>query len=79
MGKAKGKMKKGTRPAAAQPRQEKPNLFEMMFNKKKFDVLGKKQKGEKRKSGKARSEGLEKVSLALSLSCKASPSSVQSS
>ena len=57
--------KKNVRPwrtAAEQPAQ--PNAFERIFNRKRFDVLGKKQKGE-RKQGKARSDAVTKVSSFL--------------
>jgi hypothetical protein len=43
--------------------EDKPNLFERMFNRKKFDVLGKKSKGQQRKIGQARSDAVERVSL----------------
>ena len=39
---------------------DKPNLFESIYNRKKFNILGKKQKGE-RKHGKARADAAEKV------------------
>jgi hypothetical protein len=57
---AKKKAKPGiTRPNKAGA-EEKPNLFESIYNRKKFNVLGKKQKGE-RKHGKARADAAEKV------------------
>lgn len=57
------KGKKGPRLALKQAstKDEKPNLFERMFNRKKFDVLGKKAKGQQRKLGQSRSEAVEKV------------------
>ena len=42
-------------------KEEKPNLFEHIYNRKKFSVLGKKQKGE-RKHGKSRADAVDKVS-----------------
>ena len=42
--------------------EEKPNLFEHIHNRKKFNVLGKKQKGE-RKHGKSRSDAVDKVCI----------------
>ena len=39
-----------------------PNLFERMSNKKRFDVLGKKVKGETRHTGRLRTAAVEKVS-----------------
>ena len=56
----KKKAVKPWRAAAEQPAQ--PNAFERIYNRKKFDVLGKKQKGE-RKHGKARSDAVTKVSI----------------
>jgi nucleolar protein 14 len=59
------------RPNTLQKRKredEKPNLFESIYNRKKFNVLGKKQKGE-RKHAKARSEAVNKVSPSCALSC----------
>ncbi len=46
---------------AAKEQSTQPNAFERIYNRKKFDVLGKKQKGE-RKHGKARSDAVTKVS-----------------
>ena len=37
------------------------NMFERLWNRRKFDVLGKKVKGEQKKVGKARSDAVEKV------------------
>ena len=49
---------------AAAEQIAQPNAFERIYNRKKFDVLGKKQKGE-RKQGKARSDAVTKVSTFL--------------
>lgn len=38
----------------------KANPFEIMWSRKKFDILGKKRKGEERRSGLARSQAIEK-------------------
>ena len=54
--------KKAVKPwRAAKEQSAQPNAFERIYNRKKFDVLGKKQKGE-RKHGKARSDAVTKVS-----------------
>ena len=45
---------------------EKPNLFESIYNKKKFDILGQKSKAALKKRGQARQEGIEKVFCARS-------------
>ena len=37
------------------------NMFERLWNRRKFDVLGKRVKGEQKKVGKARSDAVEKV------------------
>lgn len=58
------KGKKGARIRAlkqSSTKDEKPNLFERMFNRKKFDILGKKAKGQQKKLGQSRSEAVEKV------------------
>lgn len=39
------------------------NLFERLWNRKKFDIVGKKVKGEQRALGKARTEAVEKVTI----------------
>lgn len=53
--------KKAVKPKHISRRKEaKPNLFEHIYNKKKFNVLGKKQKGEQ-KHGKARADAVDKV------------------
>lgn len=54
--------KKAVKPwRAAKEQSAQPNAFERIYNRKKFDVLGKKQKGE-RKHGKARTDAVTKVS-----------------
>ena len=54
--------KKAVKPwRAAKEQHAQPNAFERIYNRKKFDVLGKKQKGE-RKHGKARTDAVIKVS-----------------
>lgn len=40
----------------------KPNLFERLYNRKKFDILGKKAKGE-RKHGQSVHDAVEKVCI----------------
>eukprot|EP00884_Botryococcus_braunii_P010637 jgi/Botrbrau1/19575/Bobra.0035s0060.1 len=58
-----GKKGKGPRTRGFQQntaKEEKPNLFERMFNRKKFDILGKKAKGQQRKLGQARSDAVER-------------------
>ena len=37
------------------------NMFERLWNRRKFDVLGKKVKGEQQRVGKARSDAVERV------------------
>lgn len=39
----------------------KPNPFESMWSRRKFDILGKKQKGEEHRVGLSRSIAIEKV------------------
>lgn len=41
-----------------------PNLFERLSNKKRFDILGRKVKGETKQLGKLRSAATERVSRA---------------
>ena len=61
---AKQKAKpKGSRKRAegqAPPQDTKPNLFERLYNRKKFDILGKKTKGE-RKYGQSVHDAVDKV------------------
>ena len=56
--KAKGSRKRAEGQAAVQ--DTKPNLFERLYNRKKFDILGKKTKGE-RKHGQSVHDAVEKV------------------
>ena len=42
----------------------KPNLFERLYNRKKFDILGKKTKGE-RKHGQSVHDAVDKVSTSF--------------
>lgn len=44
----------------APPVDTKPNLFERLYNRKKFDILGKKTKGE-RKHGQSVHDAVDKV------------------
>ncbi|XP_024521488.1 nucleolar protein 14-like [Selaginella moellendorffii] len=55
-------MAKKKRPAKAAPRPAAaaPSLFETLWSRRKFDILGKKQKGEGRRIGELRSRGIEK-------------------
>lgn len=46
---------------------QKMNPFERMWNRRKFDVLGKKTKGEQRKVGQSRSRAVEMVCYFLGL------------
>lgn len=55
--------KKSVKPKLIRQKQEdKPNLFEHIYNRKKFDILGRKHKGV-RKHGKARTDAVDKVAL----------------
>ena len=56
--KAKGSRKRSDGQTAAQ--ESKPNLFERLYNRKKFDILGKKAKGE-RKHGQSVHDAVDKV------------------
>lgn len=47
--------------SAAKKTEEKPNLFERIYNRKKFNILGKKIKGEHKTLGRARSDAYDKV------------------
>lgn len=60
----KGKKRKAPAPLAAQERhkEEAPNLFERLSNKKRFSILGRKVKGETRQLGKLRTAAGERVS-----------------
>lgn len=46
-----------------QQQQPKENPFEVIWSRKKFDVLGKKRKGEERRIGLVRSQAIQKVSF----------------
>jgi hypothetical protein len=56
---AKNKNKKG--PKGKPQRDTAPNMFERLSNKKRFDVLGRKPKGDVRSVNKLRSAATEKV------------------
>lgn len=49
------------RGAAAAAASGSNNPFEAIWSRRKFDVLGKKRKGEERRIGRARSEAIHKV------------------
>ncbi|KAI8527502.1 hypothetical protein RHMOL_Rhmol12G0080300 [Rhododendron molle] len=63
----KKKRNKKTKPggptavAMKQPRAPKPNPFETIWSRRKFDVLGKKRKGEEQRIGLARSTAIRKA------------------
>ena len=63
-----GKGKKRKAPMAPQEhkREEPANLFERISNKKRFNILGRKVKGDVRQTGKLRSAATERVSLGSS-------------
>jgi hypothetical protein len=59
-------MAKKRRPAPLprkQPEDSKPNPFEQLYTRKKFDVLGTKAKGATKKITKSRNDASEKVCL----------------
>lgn len=58
----KGKKRKAPMAARDAPKQEPENLFERLSNKKRFDILGRKVKGETKQLGKLRSAATERVS-----------------
>ena len=61
---AKGKKRKapsGARGGERGPPEPPPNLFERLSNRKRFDILGRKIKGETKQLGKLRSAATEKV------------------
>lgn len=60
--KAKPKGSRKRMEGQAPVQDTKPNLFERLYNRKKFDVLGKKVKGE-RKHGQSVHDAVEKVSI----------------
>lgn len=61
----KKKMKKSSKsgPKAKDMKLKAPkeNPFETIWSRRKFDILGKKRKGEQRRIGEARSSAIEKV------------------
>lgn len=59
--KKKKKSKLGPKAMAMKVQPPKPNPFETIWSRRKFDVLGKKRKGEERRVGLARSQAIEKV------------------
>lgn len=62
--KNKKKSSKKTAPNVVAMKNKTPkpqNLFETIWSRRKFDILGKKRKGEQRRDGLARSLALEKV------------------
>ena len=61
MVKAGGKKKRRGEVPTFEKKAAGPNLFERMSNKKRFDVLGKKVKGETRHTGRLRTAAVEKV------------------
>lgn len=62
MAKGKGKKRKAPMAAEQRPREEAPNLFERLSSKKRFDIMGRKVKGETRHLGKLRTAASERVS-----------------
>ncbi|KAK9934985.1 hypothetical protein M0R45_022104 [Rubus argutus] len=58
--KKKKKSKLGPKAMAMKVQPPKPNPFETIWSRRKFDVLGKKRKGEERRVGLARSQAIEK-------------------
>lgn len=59
--KKKKKKSSGPKALAMKVSAPKPNPFESIWSRRKFDVLGKKRKGEERRIGLARSHAIEKV------------------
>ena len=60
--KAKPKGSRHRREGQAPAQDAKPNLFERLYNRKKFDILGKRTKGE-RKHGQSVHDAVDKVSI----------------
>ncbi|PRQ40602.1 putative nucleolar protein [Rosa chinensis] len=58
--KKKKNSKLGPKAMAMKVQPPKPNPFETIWSRRKFDVLGKKRKGEERRMGLARSQAIEK-------------------
>lgn len=65
MVKAGGKKKRKGEMPTFEKKAAGPNLFERLSNKKRFDVLGKKVKGETRHTGRLRTAAVEKVRGAM--------------
>lgn len=62
--------KKSTRPnvvVAMKHKAPKPNPFESIWARSKFDILGKKRKGEEKRIGLAHSKAIDKVTRSASL------------
>lgn len=59
----KEKKNKKSGPSAKAMKQQAPKLnpFESIWSRRKFDILGKKRKGEERRIGLARSRAIDKV------------------
>ena len=57
----------------------KPNPFEQLYSRKKFDILGKRQKGVGKSAAQARQAGNEKVRALIWHACGRRPSLVPSS
>lgn len=57
-----GKKRKAPARAAAPVREPAPNPFERLANKKRFDILGRKVKGETRNVVRLRTDAAEKAS-----------------
>jgi nucleolar protein 14 len=77
--KSKGKKKGKNGPAKVAMKargaaaEERNNPFEAIWSRRKFDVLGKKRKGEERRVSRSRSEAIRKVTAANLLSLAAFP------
>lgn len=63
----KKKNKSGPNAVAMKVQAPKPSPFETIWSRRKFDILGKKRKGEERRIGLARSLAIEKVRTSLLL------------
>ena len=61
----KKKKKSGPESVAMKVQAPKSNPFETIWSRRKFDILGKKRKGEERRVGLARSRAIEKVTNSL--------------
>lgn len=60
--KKKSSKRSGPNAVAMKLKASQPNPFETIWSRRKFDILGKKRKGEERRNGLARSLAIEKVS-----------------